>query len=96
MSFFYTKDLQIKDTMNLLLKPIWSVADIMKYTGFKKTKAYEIMNIAKTKFNGKVYVSSSVVSMDSVLLALNTSYEREAYKYQLLKAQERRLNEKTL
>ena len=80
--------------MNLLLKPIWSCKDIMKYTGFGKSKSYEIMNIAKNKFNGKVNISSSVVKMDSVLLALNTSYEREAYKYQLLK--ERRKNEKTL
>jgi len=74
--------------MNLLLKPNWSVKDIMKYTGFKKTKCYEIMKIAKTKYNGKVSISSSVVKMDSVLIVLNTSIEREAYKYHLLKRKE--------
>jgi hypothetical protein len=64
---------------NLLKKTIWSCKDIMTYTGFGKTKSYEIMHIAKTKYSGCIKVSSMVVSRDSVLNALNTSIERETY-----------------
>lgn len=72
-------------TINLLAKPIWSVKEIMQYTDFGKTKCYELMKVAKTKYQGCVGLSSSVVKRDSVLLALNTSIERETYVIKVLK-----------
>lgn len=79
---------------DLLLKPIWSIKNICDYTGFGRTKSYEIMNKAKRRYKGVVDVSDSVVSRDSVLLVLKTSIERETYIKDRL--QERRENEETL
>ena len=78
----------------LLLKPIWSIKDICDYTSFKKTKAYEIMKVAKSKYNGVVYISQSVVSRDSVLQVLKTSIERETYVANKVKDTKGGTNEK--
>ena len=64
---------------DLLLKPMWTVADVMAYVGCKKTKAYEIMARCKKRFNGSIPNEPSVVTRDSVLNYYGTSIEREFY-----------------
>lgn len=77
----------------LLQKPIWTIADIVFYFDVKKTKAYEIYNLAKNKYGGKVPSISNVVKRDSVLTSQKLSIERELYIKDL---KERRNDEKTL
>lgn len=78
----------------LLLIPNWTCKDVCFYSNSKKTKAYEIMKLAREKYNGGVSFNSQCVSRDSVLLVLGTSIEREIYILKQLK--ERRTNEETL
>ena len=79
---------------NLLLIPHWTYKDVCFYSNSKKTKAYEIMKVAREKYNGKVGFNSQCVSRDSVLLALGTSIEREIYILNQLKGKGK--NEKAL
>lgn len=69
----------------LILCPVWNYHDIMKYLGIGKTKAYEYMHIAKTKYNGKVIGNTQQVKRDSLLLTIGTSIEREIYILRTLK-----------
>lgn len=69
----------------LLLKPIWNNENICFFAECKKTKAYEIMKVAKQKYNGKVACDSRCVKRDSVLLVMGTSIEREVYLLKILK-----------
>lgn len=79
------------DRQELLLKPHWNNKDICDYVECKKSKAYQIMGIAKTKFNGVVCFNSRCVLRDSVLQVIGTSIERETYILKQIK--ERRANE---
>lgn len=63
----------------LLLKPNWSVSDITFYLSCGKTKAYEIMRVARNKYKGNVACDSRCVSRDSLLLAIGSNIEREVY-----------------
>lgn len=69
----------------LLLKPNWNYRDISFYCGCQKSKAYQIMKVAKQDFGGKVLLFPAFVKRDSVLLALGTFIERETYILNTLK-----------
>lgn len=66
-------------TQDLLLKPMWSVTDVMAYVGCKKSKAYQIMARCKQRFNGSIPNEPSVVTRNSVLNYFKTSIEEEIY-----------------
>ena len=72
-------ELSIKERKELLLMPTWSCEEVMKYTGFAKSKSFQIMKICKDKLNGKVMFNDHKVKRDSVLSYLDTSIEREKY-----------------
>lgn len=72
-------ELTIKERKELLLMPTWSCEEVMKYTGFAKSKSFQIMNFCKEKLNGKVMFNDHKVKRDSVLAYLDTSIEREKY-----------------
>lgn len=76
----------------LLLKPIWNYTNICDYLGCKKTKAYELMKIARTKYGGSVRGNSSFITRDSLLLTIGTSVEREIYILREIKRKEEKLN----
>lgn len=63
----------------LLLTPIWNYKQVMAYTGWKKSKAYEVMKICKEKFGGAVRFNDHAVKRDSVLAYMGSDVEREAY-----------------
>ena len=69
---------------DLLLKPIWNYHDICDYVDCKKSKAYQIMQIAKSKHNGVVKFNSQCVYRDSVLASLGIILERELYIKKLI------------
>ena len=80
--------ISIKERKELLATPIWSVREVMKYTGFKKSKAFEIMHECKEKLNGSVLFNSHCVSRNSVLSWLGTSIEVETYAIKQLEKEE--------
>lgn len=63
----------------LLLKPVWNYHDICEYLSCKKSKAYELMKIAREEHNGDVRFNPQVITRDSFLLTIQTSIEREIY-----------------
>ena len=73
----------------LLLCPNWNYHDVCEYARCEKSKAYQLIKVAKEQYKGTVRFNSRCVKRDSVLLAMGTSIEQETYI-------ERRLNEKTL
>lgn len=73
-------ELTIEERKTLLLKPVWQYGDVMKYTGFAKSKAFEVMQECKDKLNGKVIFNDHAVKRNSVLAWLSTSFEEEINK----------------
>ena len=71
----------IKEKRELLTKPVWTYKDVKAYTGFKKTKAFEIIKFCKENLNGKVIFreKEAVVKRDSILEYNSSSIEREKY-----------------
>ena len=65
--------------IELLSKGLWDIHDICEYLDVKKSKGYELMKLAKEKYNGAVKFNSSVVKRDSVLALMGLSVEREVY-----------------
>ena len=63
----------------LLLKPNWNYHDVCEYVGCQKSKAYQLIDIAKKQFNGSLRFNSQCVKRDSLLQALETTIERELY-----------------
>lgn len=78
----------IKERKELLSKPNWTYKDVMAYTGFKKSKCFEIMSECKEKLNGKVLFNDHAVKRNSVLAWLGTSIEQECYIIKQLEKQE--------
>ena len=74
----------IQERKELLGKPAWDYKDVMLFTGYKKSKCFEIMKECKEKLNGKVLFNKHCVKRDSVLAWLSTSIERERYVIQQL------------
>ena len=83
----------MQDKSILLKKPTWTYKDIMSYFDVGHSKAYQIFNLAKNKYGGKVPSISNVVKRDSVLSSQSLDIERELYIKNLI---ERRNNEETL
>ena len=77
----------------LLLLPNWTYKDVCDFFNIKKSKAYQIMKIAREEFNGNVRFNSQAVKRDSLLLAMGTTIEREIYILNQMKGGE---NEETL
>ena len=65
----------------------------MDYFEVSHTKSYEIFNLAKNKYGGRVPSISNQVKRDSVLSSQGLSIERELYIKKLI---ERRKHEETL
>lgn len=63
----------------LLLKAVWNCKDVCEYLECKKSKAYELMKVARNQFSGDVRFNSRVVKRDSLLLAIGSYIEREIY-----------------
>lgn len=78
----------IRERKELLAKPCWAYKDVMAYTGFKKSKAFEIMAICREQLNGKVIFDKSKVKRDSVLAYMNTSVEHETYVIKQLESEQ--------
>ena len=67
----------IKERKELLVKPAWSYRDVMAYTGWKKSKAFQIIEVCKKELNGEVLFEKHKVKRNSVLAYMNTSIEEE-------------------
>lgn len=82
----------IKEKRELLTKPVWTYKDVKAYTGFKKTKAFEIIKFCKENLNGEVVFreKEAVVRRDSVLEYCGSSIERERYVLKQLEEEEKK------
>ena len=68
----------------LLEKPLWSIEDIMEYTGCKsRTTACRIRKQA-IKLGGSVRAFPQKTKRDKVLEALNLNYKDEVIKLKML------------
>ena len=78
--------------------PNWDYRIIMQYCDVGKTKAYEIMDVCRKKFNGAIRFVPSCVKRDAVLSYLGTSIERELYIASQIEREkyEKRLHEREL
>jgi len=74
-----THQLSVKERKEFLLKPIYDYHDVMKITGYRKSKAIEIMNECKKKYNGSVLFNSHAITRNSLLEYMGTSIEQERY-----------------
>lgn len=61
----------------LLLTPNWTYKDVCFYANVGKSKAYELIKIAKTQFGGCVKYLPNCVKRNSILMVLGTSFEEE-------------------
>ena len=78
----------IKERKELLACPCWDYKQVMAYTGYKKTKAIEIMNTCRKQLNGEVLFDKHKVKRNSVLAYMQTSLEVEVYSLNLLEQEE--------
>lgn len=69
--------LTIETKENLLLKPCLRVDEIMILVGCGRSKAYQLMKLCKTKYNGRVGIRTDAVSTRAVCLMLGTTLEKE-------------------
>jgi hypothetical protein len=81
-------ELSIEERKQLLAKPTWTFKDVMQYTGFAKSKSFEIMQICREKLNGKVLFNEHAITRNSLLAYLNTSIEQERYVIKQLEEKE--------
>ena len=72
-------ELSIDERKQLLAKPTFNLQDVMKFTGFAKSKANTIMRECKEKLNGKVLFNEHAITRNSLLAWLGTSLETETY-----------------
>ena len=72
-------ELTIEERKRLLAKPTYDIKDVMKFTGYAKSKANEIMRTCKEKLNGKVLFNDHAITRNSLLAYLNSSIEQERY-----------------
>ena len=79
----------LKERKDLLLTPNWSYKDVMAYTGWKKSKAYLIIDICKRELNGEVMFEKHKVKRNSVLAYMNTSVEEELMIIKKLEQEEK-------
>ena len=75
----------IMNREELLLKPNWNYHDVMNYIGCQKSKAFQLMKIARDEYGGTIRFNSQCVSRDSILLTLDTNIERETYILNLIR-----------
>lgn len=76
------------EKLNLLNKTRFNYKDVMQIVGCKKTKAYDIMKIAKTSFNGQAGIFTSEIKPSALFLLLGTTIEEEIKKTKLLAGNE--------
>ena len=67
----------IEERKELLAIPCWNYKQVMQYTGYKKSKAFEVIAICKEKLNGKVMFNDHVVKRNAVLAYMGSSIEQE-------------------
>lgn len=67
----------IQERKELLAIPCWNYKQVMQYTGYKKSKAFEVIAICKEKLNGKVMFNDHVVKRNAVLAYMGSSVEQE-------------------
>lgn len=72
-------ELTIEERKQLLAKPNYDLKDVMKFTGFAKSKANEIMRVCKEKLNGKVLFENHKITRNSLLAYMGSSIEQERY-----------------
>jgi len=82
-------DISIEERKRLLAIPTWNYKQVMAYTGFKKSKCFEIMRECKERLNGKILFNEHAVSRNSVLAWLGTSFEEEAYHIKQLEKEQK-------
>lgn len=81
-------ELSIRERKELLATPVWTFKEVMKYTGYCKSKSFEIMQVCKDKLNGKVLFNDHAITRNSLLAYLNSSIEQERYIIQQLEKTE--------
>ena len=81
-------DISIEERKRLLAIPNWSYKEVMQYTGWKKSKCFQVMKTCKEKLNGRVLFNDHCVSRNSVLAFLGTSLECECYAIKQLEKEE--------
>lgn len=60
-----------------LLKPIWTIHDVMEYMDCKETKARRLMKLCRSKYRGGTPTGTANVLRDSFLAMIGTSVENE-------------------
>lgn len=81
-------ELTIEERKQLLAKPNYDLKDVMRFTGYCKSKANEIMRVCKEKLNGKVLFNDHAITRNSLLAWLGTSFEVENYNIKQLEKKE--------
>ena len=82
------QELTSKEKKDLLLTPNWTCEQVMKYTGYAKSKSFQVMQECKTKLNGAVIFEKHKVKRNSVLAYMGTSLEEEMMIIKKLEKQE--------
>ena len=85
----------LQERKDLLTCPNWTWRQVAKYTGYKKSKVYEIIAICKKDFNGEVIFEKHKVKRNSVLAYLGTSIEEELMIIKKLEQQKEEQHEIT-
>lgn len=78
----------LQEHKKLLLKPNWTFKDVMLYTGYKKSKCFEIIAECKKSLNGEVIFEKHKVKRNSILAYCGTSLEQELLIIKKLEKQE--------
>lgn len=81
-------ELTIEERKQLLAKPTYNLNDVIKMTGYCRSKANQIMKTCKEKLNGKVLFNEHAITRNSLLAWLGTSLEQENYVIKQLETKE--------
>lgn len=69
----------IENKLELLSTPVWTIKQIMDYTGIKsRTTATRLKERAFLKHDGKVEYGTQFVKRDAILKLLGTTIQRES------------------
>ena len=70
-------ELTIEERKQLLATPCWTYKEVMRYTGFAKSKCFSIMQECREKLNGRVLFNDHAITRNSLLAYMGTSWEVE-------------------
>ena len=70
-------ELTLDERKALLAKSAYDCRDVMKMTGYAKSKAFAVMKKCKKELNGRIFLNDHVITRSSLLAFMGTSIEQE-------------------